>query len=283
MPGTSPGTTPDQLAAPPGTRLHLVAPFHFMARQHFADLAYQLIFAARKLSRPGLAPLLVRGDRSGSPGAVDQVLDLDFAARLLVRSLNDHARGISPVRIFELVAHVLWIAEIQLRANVRVAQRCDHLLIIGNAIAIEHGHDNGPELRPGVELAQHRKRGLQPRHADGKARGRHRLAAKTRYQSIIASAATDRPEAHRTPLFVLGFERQLYFIDRARVVFEAAHYRAINANAIGAISGCRNEPADFFQLFLPLPTDDAFTEPHIDVGFFTRCNSTAHQGDVGGC
>src|SRR3981189_2439704 len=180
------------------TALTYLSPPHLMLRQHFAHLGDELIFPARKLRGATLAPFLVGGDRRPALRALDRILDLNFATPLLVRALNDHARRIAPVGIFELVAHVLGIAEIELGANVGVAQGRDHLLVIGDAIAVEHGDDDGTEFRRGVELAEHGERGLQPRHADGKAGRRYRLATKARHQPIIAPAATDRTEPHRT-------------------------------------------------------------------------------------
>ena len=83
----------------------------------------------------------------------------------------------------------------------------DHFLIVGDAVPIEHGNHHRSKLRLGVELAEHRKRRLQPRHADGKPRRRHRLAAKARDEAIIPSAAADRAEANGAAFFVFGFEQ----------------------------------------------------------------------------
>src|SRR3984885_11464542 len=115
--------------------------------------------------------------------AEDQILEQNLRPCrivLLVTALDDHARRVAPVGIFELVAHVLGIAEIKLGANVGVAQASDHLLIIGDAIAVEYRDHDRAEFRFDVELAEHRQRGLQPRHADGEPRRRHRLSAKPR-------------------------------------------------------------------------------------------------------
>src|ERR1700738_5580163 len=90
-----------------------VSPLHVMAREHFAHLGDNLVFPARKLRRARLAPFLIGGNGGGGLGAVDQILDLHLAARLLVRTLNDHTRRIALVGLFELVAHVLRVAEIQ--------------------------------------------------------------------------------------------------------------------------------------------------------------------------
>src|SRR5437762_7052063 len=100
----------------------IATPFHFMARQHFAHLRDKLIFAARKLRGAALAPFLIGGDRGRGFGALDEILDLHLAARLLITPLNDHARRIAPVGVFELVAYALGITEIELGADVRIAQ-----------------------------------------------------------------------------------------------------------------------------------------------------------------
>src|SRR5207237_6240296 len=93
-------------------------PLHVMARQHFTHFGDDLVLPARELRRPRLPPFLVGGDRGGRPGALDQVLDLHLAARPLVRTLDNDARRVAAVGIFELVAHVLGIAEIELGTDV---------------------------------------------------------------------------------------------------------------------------------------------------------------------
>src|ERR1700738_1903778 len=97
-----------------------------MARQYFAHLGDDLAFPAGKLRRTGLAPFLVGSDRGGRPGTLDQILDLNFAARFFVRALDDHAWAVPAVGIFELVAHVLGIAEIEFGADVGIAQLRAH-------------------------------------------------------------------------------------------------------------------------------------------------------------
>ena len=106
------------------------------------------------------------------------------------------------------VPNLLRIAEIKLGADAGVAQRRDHLLVVGDAVAIEHGDDH----RAGCGLCRRAcragvQRRLQARHADGEAGRRHRLAAEARHQSVVAPAAADRAEAHRAAFLVLGFEQ----------------------------------------------------------------------------
>src|ERR1700682_270601 len=212
-----------------------------MARENFAHFGNNLVFPARKLRRTALAPFLIGGNRSRGLGAVDQILDLHLAARLLVRALNDHARRIALVGIFELVAHVFGIAEIKLGADFCGTQGRAHLLIVGAAIAIEYCDDHGAKFGLGVELAEHRERGLQPRHADGKSGRRHRLAANPRDEAIIAPAAADRTKTHRTAFFVFGVEKQFNLVDGAGVIFEAADDRNIYIYPTRTIAGSFTE------------------------------------------
>src|SRR5258708_27218023 len=100
--------------------MRALIPPHLMPRQHFAHFRYDLALGAGKLRRARLAPFLVGRDRGGRLGALDQILDLNFAARFFIRTLDDHARRIAPVFIFELVAPILGIAEIELGADVAV-------------------------------------------------------------------------------------------------------------------------------------------------------------------
>ena len=129
-----------------------------------------------------------------------------------------------------------------------VAQLRDHLLIIGDAVAVEHGDHHRAEFRRGVELAEHGERGLQPRHADRETGRRHRLAAKARDQAIVASAAADRAEAHRAAFFVFGLEREFDFVDRAGVVFEAADDGGVDADAIRSVAGSGDEIRNLGQV-----------------------------------
>ena len=80
------------------------------------------------------------------------------------------------------------------------------------------------------------ERGLQPRHADGKAGRRHRLAAEARHQAIITPAAADRAEAHGAAFFVFGLKQQFHLVDRAGVVFEATDDGKICPNLAVIIS-----------------------------------------------
>src|SRR4051794_27193762 len=104
----------------PRPRQRASSPLHFMTRQHLAYFGDDLILVAGKLRGARFAPLLMRGDRGGRLGAFDQILDLHLAARFFIRALDDDARRVAPVGIFQLVAHVFGIAEIKLRAEPRI-------------------------------------------------------------------------------------------------------------------------------------------------------------------
>ena len=156
-------------------------------------------------------------------GAEDQVLDLHLALGLLVAALDDDAGRAALVGIFQLLAEIFRIAEIELGADAGVAQRRDHALVVGDAVAVEHRDHDRTGRGLGVELADQRERRLQARDADGEAGRRHRLAAEARHEAVVAPAAADRAEAHRAGLFrPWSRAGEFDFVDRAGVVLEAA-------------------------------------------------------------
>src|SRR5262245_19346233 len=90
-------------------------------REHLAHRFTQLVLRHPDLGRTALAPFLIGGDRRRLAGALDQVLDLHLAARLLVAALDDDAGGTALVGIFELRPHAAR-AEIELGADAGGAQ-----------------------------------------------------------------------------------------------------------------------------------------------------------------
>ena len=192
-----------------------------MPRQHFAHGLDELGFRHRELRRARLAPFLVGGDGLGFLGAFDQVLDLHLALGLLVAALDDDAGRAALVGVFQLRAHLAG-AEIKLGIDARVAQRLHHLLVVGDAVLIEHGDDHGAGRGFRIELAEMLERGHEPRHADGESGGRHRLAAEARHEAVIAPAARDRAEADGLAVVAFDFEGEIGFVDGAGVIFEAA-------------------------------------------------------------
>ena len=166
-----------------------------MAGQHLADGLYQLVLGDREL-RLGLflQMLLAAFFQLRQLGADDQVLDRDLAFGFLVGALDDDAGRVALVGIFHLRAEFSG-AEIKLGPDVRGTQFRDHVLVIGKALLVEHGDDDRAGLGFVVKLAEVLERRGEPRYADGKSGGRHRLAAKARHEAIVASAAADRAEA----------------------------------------------------------------------------------------
>src|SRR4051812_10007034 len=147
-----------------------------MAREHFAHGIDELALVDLVLGLGLLLQILFAVLDLGKPRAKDEVLDLDLAVRPFVRPLNDRARRVAPVSIFHLLANaVLWISKVHFGADIRIAERRDHLLIISD-FASEHRDDDRAKGRLGVELAEHCQRGLQARYADRKSRRRNRLA-----------------------------------------------------------------------------------------------------------
>ena len=110
-----------------------------------------------------------------------------------------------------------------------VAQRRDHALIVGDALAVEDRDDDRAGLRSAVELAEMHQRGRKPRHADGESGRGHRLAAKARHETVISPAAADRAEAYWLAVVVRDRESQFDLEDRAGVVFEAADDDGVDA------------------------------------------------------
>jgi len=97
----------------------------------------------------------------GERGAEDQILDLHLALGLLVVALDDDARRAATIGLFHLRLHA-GLAEIKLGADVRRAKRLRHLLVVGDAVAIEHEHDDRAPARTLLELAEALKAEEEP-------------------------------------------------------------------------------------------------------------------------
>ena len=194
-----------------------------MAGQHLAHRFDQFLLGDGELRFGLLLQMLLAAlFQLRQLGADDQVLDGDFALGLLVGALDDDARRVALVGVFHLRAEFSRIAEIKLGADVGRAQLGDHVLVIGEAILVEHGDDDRAGLGLALELAEVLQRGGEPRHADGKSGRRHRLAAKARDQPVITPARSNGAEAHRLSVVTRNGECQVNFEDRAGVIFEAA-------------------------------------------------------------
>ncbi len=78
-----------------------------------------------------------------------------------------------------------------------IAQALRHFLIVGDAVAVEHEHDDrtlhgfARELAEGLEAVE------QARHADGESGGRNLLAGEALDETVIAPAAHYRAEPDR--------------------------------------------------------------------------------------
>ena len=93
---------------------------------------------------------------------------------------------------------------------------------------VEDGDDDRARLGLVVELAEILQHRGEPRHADGDAGCRHRLAAKARDQSVVTSAAGRRTELRRA-VGAVGRKVQSNFEDRPGVVFETADDGRVDA------------------------------------------------------
>ncbi|OIQ66463.1 hypothetical protein GALL_519640 [mine drainage metagenome] len=181
-------------------------------------------------------PFLDRGG-GGDLGAQHQILDLHHAAGSLVRALDDRNRRGAFIRVFQLVAEIFWVAEIDLGANSRRAQLAHDAHVIGHPIAVHHGHHDRPRCRSTAAPfgAQGGKQAINP---DGNAGGRHRLAGEALDQIVIAPAARDRAKGPFAALFVKDFKGQFRLEHRPGVVAKAAHDRGIDHDPVRAIALC---------------------------------------------
>ena len=109
-----------------------------------------------------------------------------------------------------------------------------HLLIVGDAVAIEHQHDDGALHGFSGELAEGLEAVEQARHADGESGGRNLLAGEALDEAVIASAAHHRAEADRLPALVFDGRGQLSFEHGAGVIFEAADDGGVDADALSS-------------------------------------------------
>ena len=107
-----------------------------------------------------------------------------------------------------------------------------HLLVVGDAVAIEHQHDDRALHGLGGDLAEGLEAVEQARHADGDAGGGNLLAGEALDEPVIAPAAHHRAEADRLPALVFDGRGQLGLEHGAGVIFEAAHDGGIDADPI---------------------------------------------------
>src|SRR5205823_7303560 len=130
----------------------------------------------------------------------------------------------------------------------------DHVLIIADAILVEHRDHDRSALGFKIDLAEIFERGQEPRHADGKTRRRQRLRPEARNQSVITPAAADRAKAWRS-VFAVGGKGQLNFEDCSSVIFEAAANGWIDYNSTIGVSYCFNKCPNCFKFFAAFLAD----------------------------
>ena len=123
-----------------------------------------------------------------------------------------------------------------------------HLLVIGDAVAIEHEHDDRA-LRGAVFIfAEALEAEQEARDADGDAGGRDLLAGEALDQPVIAPAADHRAEPDGLPALVFDRRCQLSLEHRAGVIFQTTHDRGVNSNSVGVARS--RDQCFYFKEFL---------------------------------
>src|SRR5690606_23288804 len=140
-----------------------------------------------------------------------------------------------------LLAELLGLPEEHLGANAGIAECGDHGLVAGSVVLVHDEDDDRADRCAGAEIAGELQRIGKARHADGEAGCRHRFAAESRDQPVIAATAADRAEDHVLALFVLHLEGEFDLEDGARVVFEAADHGGVDLDAVGPVAARQKE------------------------------------------
>src|SRR6185503_10366332 len=117
----------------------------------------------------------------------------------------------------------------------------------------------------------------QPRYADGKSGGRYRLAAKARHEPVVTPAACHRAEAHRAAVLVGDLEGELHLVNRAGIVFEAAHDRRIDPHPVLAIAAGPQDVADRRELVMPGPGEVGCDGRAACFALAERCPEESHD------
>ena len=113
-----------------------------------------------------------------------------------------------------------------------------HALIVGDAVAVEHQHDDGAGRGAALILPEQLQAIEQARHADGDAGGRHLLAGEALDQAVIAPAADDGAEADRLAALVGDGRGQLGLEHRAGVIFKATDDGGIDDYPLFVVACC---------------------------------------------
>ena len=110
------------------------------------------------------------------------------------------------------------------------AKRLRHLLVVGDAVAIEHEHDDRALRGARLEFAEALEAEQEARDADGDAGGGNLLAGEALDQPVIAPAADHRAEPDGLAALVLDRRGQLGLEHGAGVIFQPAHDRGIDSD-----------------------------------------------------
>src|SRR3990170_1670152 len=142
----------------------------FVARHNFANGIDHAGLGHGELGLGLLLQIFVAVLDRREIGAKDQILDGDLWAIWVISlglTLNDDARCTSLIGILYLRSH---------------------LGVVGDAVAVEHEHDDGALRRTLFIFAEALETEQEPRDADGDAGGRDLLAGEALDQAVIASA-----------------------------------------------------------------------------------------------
>src|SRR5262249_2466824 len=221
----------------------------FVPRQERAHGLDQCRFLDRKLRLSLLLQIILAVLGVGHGRAQNEILDLNFAARLFILALDNGASCTTLVGVLKLSSEVIFrIAEIKLRTNLCCAQRRHHALIVGDAIPVEYGDNHRAGRGLFADLAEMGECGLQARDADGKSGRRDRLAPEAGHEPAVTPTAADRAETYRPAFLVLDLEGQYNLVDGAGVVVETANNRFVDANPI-VVSGRAYELGNLRKFF----------------------------------
>mmetsp|Transcript_23828 Transcript_23828/g.43047 ORF Transcript_23828/g.43047 Transcript_23828/m.43047 type:complete len:207 (+) Transcript_23828:10102-10722(+) len=194
------------------------------------------------------------GGGLGDLGPKDQILDLDNAALFFLAALDDGDGAATLVGVFQLVAKVLGITQVDFSPNTRLPEFGHHGLIVGHPVPVHHGHNNRPRRLSAraTRRAQGRQKAI---HTNRDAGRRHFLPGKALDQIIITPAPGHRAKVARAPLFVGDLKGQLRLVNRAGVIAQAAHDRRVDDNAVGAIACGGKQACNFPKLLNSCSTD----------------------------
>src|ERR1044072_938648 len=130
----------------------------------------------------------------------------------------------------------LMFAAIKLGANVCRAKILRHLLVVGDAVAVEHEHDDRALRCRVFVFAKALEAEQETRHANGDAGGWDLLAGEALDKPIIAPAADHRPEPDGLALVARDWRGQLSLEHRSGIVLQPTDDGGIHPDPIGIAS-----------------------------------------------